>query len=134
MSESPESWEPVGTTLLTNMYLLGLLDTPEGFRVLVQDRKQPWFVYSVYGDVIYYQRNKALPNNSYLESTPPPDTGKRMLFRVQNSRLIQHLQATTDIEIFVHQPLAHYAFCLEHEERIDIVCRGELTIRMACNP
>jgi hypothetical protein len=133
MTTSSETWESVGTTLLQSMHLLAVLDDPEGFRILVQDGKQPWFVYGVFGEAVYYQRNRALRDCSYAESPAKIDQTQTMLYLIHESRLIERLRKQEDIDSMGAFDLRHYALCLRHEERIDIVSNGPLLVRLAGN-
>lgn len=125
-----ERWEPVGTTLVGSLRLMGLIDDAEGFRVLLQDTKQPWFVYGIYGRVIYYQRNNALRDCSYPGS-PLPASCQNLLFQIHSSRLLAWLRDFGDIESMGNFALEHYVVCFPDEQRIDLVSDGPTVIRLA---
>jgi hypothetical protein len=124
--QSNERLEPVGTTLTTSMNLLGVHDTLEGFRILVQDDSSPAIGYTIRADVVYYQKSNASPD--VLNTSDPSD---RLLFLVHNSELVRSLVEREVISVPRDEELKHYALRTRHDERIDLVCRGEVRIRLA---
>ena len=112
------------------MHLLGLIDDCEGFRVLLQDRKHPWFVYGVFGEVVFHQRCKALRDCRYSWSAPPVSGVGNLLYRVYSSRLVTTLREQEDVETMGAFSLEHYALCLPEEQRIDIVSNGSVSVRL----
>jgi hypothetical protein len=124
-----ERWEPThGHTLPWDIQLLSLVDDQEGFRVLLQDTSQ--FVYGVYADAVFYRRCVDLSFANFNDSPPQMGKNTALVYRVHNSNLIEWLMAS-DLGALVKDPLAHFALCFKHDERIDIVCRGEVNIRAA---
>jgi hypothetical protein len=126
-----ETWEPIGTTLTPQSRLLSVLDTPEGFRVLIEDHSG--FVYAVRAEAVFYRRCNLLYDGEYTDSSPPSlAKQKTILFRVHNSTLLAELSRTASaFGCKPHGPLQHFALCFENEDRIDIVCDGDVRVRAA---
>lgn len=113
------------------MRLLSVLDTPEGFRVLIQDPENTFTVYSARADAVFYRKCSMLYGAAYTDSVPPDSELKTPLFQVHDSTLISELHVKTDANTMMNEPLSHFALCFRTGERVDIVCSGTLTVRLA---
>ena len=113
-------------TIPSDILFLALIDDPEGFRVLLQNKEL--FVYALHADAVFYRRYSDLSGlNVGSPVQSPARTGKQtgLIFRVHDSALVSSLSLPDTV------PLSHYALCFDDDDRIDIVCRGEAHVRAA---
>lgn len=128
-----EIWEPVGETLKPGMQLAAVLDTAEGFRLLVQGSADPMMAYAISGHVIYYSKWNTdlllhdIPSYEFYEKLK---NSPSLIFEVKNSKFIQKHFHDTDgqhdgTDVF------HYVLLFPYELRIDLVTAGRVVIRWA---
>ena len=131
LTTTTETWKPIGTTLVGGFRLESILDTVEGFRIIIGTRADEKYV--IRTDVVYYQVHKAAYQAVLSDSAPAPalaDTS-HALFEVLNSTILRRFTATPHSDKYARGDLHHFALCLDGIMRIDLIARGKLTIRMA---
>jgi hypothetical protein len=127
----PEVWHPVGTTLIGRLELDSLLDTVEGFRIVVCTTDGHFDRYVLRAKVVYYQLHKATNQGILSDSIPRTDSQHSALFEVSNSTVLQRFMATPHYSKYAPGILSHFVLLLAQASRLDFIAQTPLTIRLA---
>lgn len=128
MDSDSEVWTPQGTTLMRPLRLMSVLDTVEGFRILVSTDDH--YTYVVRAQVVFYRCSKVADN--WPRNLSDPHHIENSLFLVENSTLVRELYRSLSFKKYFGGVLAHFALCVDPNTQIDFVTTGDYPlIRLA---
>ncbi|MBK6649088.1 MAG: hypothetical protein IPG42_04865 [Betaproteobacteria bacterium] len=124
----PEVWHPVGTTLIGRLELDSLLDTVEGFRIVVCTTDGHFGRHVLRAKVVYYQLHKA--TNQESSQIPSQELTTQCTLR---SFKLDGVAAVHGAHYSKYAPgiLSHFVLLLAQASRLDFIAQTPLTIRLA---